>query len=357
MWCKRNSKTLLKQRTPHLLFVYRQFREEDVFFGSSEEHHALDLFFFPVIQQTGTRSYNEAGRDKRADQAYAEWLTSIIKYKLKEGSAPLLFCREGVSSVKGLWSISRRSLLRRALPPSQYEQHSPGLGRCVLVVMCPCAGSPPPLSSGSVLHHCQCSPVPQKHAACVGSAPTWQSGSWSALGEAMVDGTCWCRAQAMKLEGNPGATPHPTPLGSLAQSPPRLPPPPPKWVQTETCPLPLLKERHLPLLQPLLLAPHLRLVHQGWKVMGYGGSCSDTTPCCLPACPRCPEHPDAPDLPTFPTEGGQCNLWSPPKKNVEKEKKGSNEQIKPCLLRVTPDLQHSFLFFSSLSFPLHLCMP
>lgn len=72
MWCKRNSKTLLKQRTPHLLFVNRQFREEDVFFGSSEEHHALDLFFFPVIQQTGTRSYNEAGRDKRADQAYAE---------------------------------------------------------------------------------------------------------------------------------------------------------------------------------------------------------------------------------------------------------------------------------------------
>lgn len=72
MWCKRISKTLLKQRAPHLLLVHRQFREEDAFFGSSEEHHALDLFFFPVTQQTGTRSYNEAGRDKRADQAYAE---------------------------------------------------------------------------------------------------------------------------------------------------------------------------------------------------------------------------------------------------------------------------------------------
>lgn len=34
-------------------------------FGSSEEHHALDLFFFPVTQQTGTRSYNKAGRDKK----------------------------------------------------------------------------------------------------------------------------------------------------------------------------------------------------------------------------------------------------------------------------------------------------
>lgn len=71
MWCKRISKTLLKQRAPRLLLT-SMFREEDVFSGSSEERHALDLFFFPVIQQTGIRSYNEAGRDKRADQAHAE---------------------------------------------------------------------------------------------------------------------------------------------------------------------------------------------------------------------------------------------------------------------------------------------
>lgn len=60
MWCKRNSKTLLKQRTPYLLFVYRQFREEDVFFGSSEEHQ---LWIY-----SSSRLFSKLGREATTKQ-------------------------------------------------------------------------------------------------------------------------------------------------------------------------------------------------------------------------------------------------------------------------------------------------